>query len=178
MKNFILLLAVLLATVATAAAEEPEQPEHWIDRVAMNNTIRTGKAFSGGGSYYLLEEVLRTGYNFNKRWSVYVPLTQTYALFDRHEGVKRYEDSSTIGLAAAYNPVHTREDRLELLAQWDISVEGDWRYRAYEFGVRYGDGHKNRGLVFYGEVGVRYYDTYRGAMPSNLTWFLGCGIRF
>lgn len=177
MKRFALLLAVVVATITTARAEEPEQPAHWINRVSITNTIRTGKPFSNG-SYYLMEDVFMVGYDFNKRWSVYLPMATTYALFDRQEGVKRYENSSTIGLAAGYSPLHTRTDRLELLAQWDCSIDSDWRYRAYEFGVRYGNGHKNSGFSHYVEAGVRYYDTYRGAVPSGLSWFVGWGIRF
>lgn len=178
MKSLILLLSVLIATITTARAEEPEQPAHWIDRVPITITIRSGKAFSGGSSYYLLENVFRVGYNFNKRWSVYLPMTSSIALFDREEGVKRYENSNTIGLAMGYSPIHTSADRLELVAQWDCSIQEDWRYRAYEFGMRYGDGHKNSGVLHYIEAGVRYFDTYRGAVPSNLTWYLGFGLRF
>lgn len=177
MKKKMLWMIVAILTVATAHAEEPEQPAHWIDRVAMTNTLRTGKAFSNG-SYYLMEDVFMIGYDFNKRWSVYMPLATSYALFDRQAGVQRYEKSSTIGLAAGYSPIHTRTDRLELMAQWDVSIEQSWRYRAYEFGVCYGSGHKNSGCSHYVETGVRYYDTYRGAVPSNLTWFIGWGIRF
>lgn len=178
MHKLSLFFIALILTITTARAEEPEQPAHWIDRVPLTITLRSGKPFSGGSSYYLLENVFRVGYNFNKRWSAYLPMTSSLALFDRNAGEKRYEDGCTIGFAVGYSPLHTRTERLELLAQWDCSVQCDWRYRAYEFGMRYGDGHKNSGLLHYIEVGVRYYDTYRGAMPSNLAWFLGWGIRF
>lgn len=155
MKRSLLAFAALLCCAVVFAqptAEKDAGPvlafETRMSCVELN--ARDGLKFAVGEFEALL------GYDINRRFSVYVPLTETVGLFKRDDR-KSYECATQLGLGAGCTAWRSERLRLEIVAKTGTTLGGDWRFVYYDAGLRLGFTNS-----LYVGIGLRYYDTYRG----------------
>lgn len=154
MKRSLLALAALVCCAAAHAQTTAKKDSGFVlafetrlSNVELN--ARDGLKF-GIGEFEAL-----FGYDFNRRFSVYVPLTETVGLFKRDEG-KSYECATQLGLGAGCTAWRNERFRLEVVAKAGAALDGDWRFVYYDAGLRLGFTNS-----LYVGIGLRYYDTYR-----------------
>lgn len=173
----VLLSIFLLSFVWTANAQE--QQKDWSETVH-SLSVRRDWVLNGHDEMDMATVQFDCGYAFNKRWSVLVPLTATFASWKAEQHNRLVKPSATLGLGAGFNAIHTEKDRLELTAKCSHTAFGydDWDYMAYDFGLRYGKGLKRGGYRNFIGVGVSYYDHLKGPMNNYFTVYLSIGCRF
>ena len=99
MRRFILALALLLGIATMADAQS-------IDRdysgFVCTWTSEGGFPLNGHKKLRMASSAIELGYSFNKRWSLFVPVTGTIAMFKKENGIRRYEPAWTLGLGAGF----------------------------------------------------------------------------
>lgn len=177
MKRVLLFTLVLLSFIWTANAQGQEKD--WSESIHIFS-FHGDWVLNGHSDTDLASLQYEYGYAFNKRWSVLVPLTATYASWKAEQHNRLVKPSATLGLGAGFNAIHTDKDRLELTVRCSNTMFGpdDWDYMAYDFGLRYGKGLKRGGYSSFLGIGVKYYDHLKGPMNNYFTFYLSIGCRF
>lgn len=177
LRRFILALALLLGIATMADAQ-------FIDRdysgFVCTWTSEGGFPLNGHKKLRMASSAIELGYSFNKRWSLFVPVTGTIAMFKKENGIRRYEPAWTLGLGAGFNLLYTDDDRLELVARCSNTLidPSDWDYTSYDLGVRYNCDDKNHKIKMFMGLGVCYYDRVKGPMNNYCNLYAVLGFRF
>lgn len=176
MKRCLIFVVLLLAVVTTAQAQAPHEKGTGFVDVMQG---RVSVPVNGHKEVGLLELENDLGYSFDRRWSVYLPITWSLALFDKQGDFARYEQTGSLGLGVGFNAIHTANERLEIVAKGGGGVfkSDDWQSTYVDLGVRYGGGVRSSTSLFTG-AGVRYIGTTKGNMGNYFTLYVTIGFRF
>lgn len=177
----LVLVLSLLFGVYTATAQTFEND---YSGMIANATIEGAIPLNAHSKIHLNNLSLELGYAFNKRWSLYVPITGTVAFFLKKDPVRRYEPSWAVGLGAGYSVLRKEHNRLDVMARVGHTLFGkksdsNWKYTSYDVGVRYSDNEICSGAVewFYG-IGLSYYHCNSGPMDNFFNIYALTGFRF
>lgn len=129
---------------------------------------------SGGVEMSSIQPEIGIGYNFDPRFSLFVPMTGTLGLFESGNA-RSWDRSLQLGLGFSYAPLHTQHDRLGIGLKAGCTVDGDWKHVYYDCGVRWQSDVLWAPL--YVGVGVRYYDSYCGRFEDYCNFYIAVGIR-
>lgn len=177
MKRCLCVLAILFGVSIATEAQTMAGNDAGL---LFNLTSEGGLPLNGHKNLRIAGSSLELGYAFNDRWSLFVPITGTVALFDKQHDIRRYEPAWTLGLGAGFNLLHTDSERVELVARYSNTLidPADWEYSSYDVGVRYNlDDCRQKVQTFIG-LGVCYYDHTKGAMNNYFNLYAVFGIRF
>lgn len=177
MKRLIFMGLLLLGVALSAQAQAPhEQGTGFVDVMQGRVTVPV----NGHKEVAMLELENDFGYSFNRRWTAYLPVTYTLALFDKQEGIGRYEECGSVGLGVGFNAMHTARERLEVVAKGGGSLFGcdDWKSTYCDLGVRYGGAVGKGSTSLFTGIGVRYIGTTKGNMGHYCSLYLTIGLRF
>ena len=171
------MIVMLLAVAVTAHAQEPAKQSNGF--VTMSQ-LSVAAPINGHSEVSLLGLEENFGYAFNSRWTAYLPITYTLALFDMKEGLGRYEDTGSIGLGVGFHAIHNERERLEVIAKGGGGFFGgdDWQSTYCDLGVNYGTSASSGSMGAYVGAGVRYIGTTKGNMGNYFTLYVTIGFRF
>lgn len=168
----LLMLVVLLSISTMAMAQEQEQK-----LVRRNWYVDAGMKFSSvltdnvDKMFDMVEEDVTVGYDFNKRWGMYVPLLYSRAHYPKS---LTYQEFAFVGLGGKFMYYEIGRARSYIAASAYTSLGQDaWGgAMAYELSLW------EEVDDFYYSVGVKYFDPRNSVAPNRWCISASVGVRF
>lgn len=167
MKRFMLLVVALCLSTMAMAQQRGESNFYWsmASRASIVHSQDVDKQFS------MDENELALGYNFNDKWSLYVPYSAGIALYPKY---KSYSEFSFLGLGGRFNFFQQDLGGYSVVTSVQRSLgKNDWGgATTYELSLvmEYGN--------FYMSAGVKYFDAAYTNVQDRLCLSASVGFRF
>lgn len=167
MKRFMLLVVALCLSTMAMAQQRGESNVYWsaASKCSVVYSQDVDKQFSMG------ENEIALGYNFNDKWSLYVPFSAGIALCPKY---KTYSEFSFLGLGGRFNFFQQGREGYSVVTSVQRSLgKNDWGgATTYELSLvrEYGN--------FYVSAGVKYFDAVYTHEQDRWCLSASVGLRF
>ena len=181
MKKIVLILCICATCISVKAQEKKNFMQKLADKGFMfSSEVRTGGNFLNlkGKDFTVFDFIHSFGYNFNKYFTIRVPVDGEIALFEK-DGVRDWARNGTIGLSLGVIPIRFEKDGSKDLVELYIAAGStyahkyDWQYTYYDFGINFADGKVSK---FQSGIGIRYYTARKS--DNRMTVYVSLGYRF
>lgn len=166
MKRYLLFIVPVIGLFSMGAAVA--QPHK--GAFSFSAETRYEAPFGAGKEFSAIDIDAVFGYCFNERWSIILPVTGSTGLFDV-DNARSYETALLAGLGCRYDVLRHSNCSLELSSRVQTTMGGDWKYMAYDVGVRC-----RWTNAPYAGIGLRYIDTYDSPFKSRFCIYVSFGF--